>query len=537
MARRANWWLVGCLLVWTFCMSCSPLMDHDIWWHLRTGQLILERGTVPFGDWFTFTENDASWVDLHWGFQLLATALYALGGIPALTLATAAAITGTVALGYSSAGRTLPVWLRAGVWSLAAICLSGRALARPELMTLLGLATWLWVIERFPGKPRLLWWLPLLQVVWNNCHALSVLGLVVAGAFVVDQFSLKFALRSEHNDARQVPIGSLLKLGALLLLAAFVNPYLEEGAFFPLVLFRKLSVDQAFYASRIDEFTPPLVFFQQTGFRSWHFDTVLLLWLSAALSFVARLVFGPRTEAADQRRVDLLRALLFCAFSFLGWKMMRNTSLVTLIAANALCANLETLRTPAWNADRRNVRLAWTLSGVILFLTACHFSGHWGKWSGSRDRFSLSEHPAWFAHDAARFAGQAEMPGRAFVANIGQAGVYIFHNAPQRLVFMDGRLEVCSRRTFETFEAALQKMSQGDPSFAQLIGPRDEQGLLPAVILDSRSSRPAINGMLRLPGWRMVFADGAAAVFIEASLADKLGLPMANPEPLLNPPS
>lgn len=538
--QRANWCLIASLLVWTFCASCSPLMDFDIWWHLKTGQLILERGTVPFGDWFTFTENDASWVDLHWGFQLLAVGLFALGGVAALTVATAAAITGTVVLGFSSSGRALPVWIRVGVWSFAAVSLSGRALARPELITLLGLSMWLWIIDRLPSKPRWIWWLPILQIVWSNCHALSVLGLVVAGAFAVDQLVVR--LSGSSRDGEMLTLGTLLKVGALLLLSAFVNPYLEEGVFFPLVLFRKLSVDQAFYATRIDEFMPPAVFFQQAGLRSWHFDAVLLLWLSAALSFFARVFVGAQRSAGESslthrlQRLDVMRLLLFLGFSYLGWKMMRNTSLVVIIAANALCANLAVWRIGTSASERRNMRFTWSLCGLVVFLTASHFTGHWGQWSGSRDRFSLSEPASWFAHDAVKFVNQPGMPNRAFVANIGQAGVFIFHNAPQRLVFMDGRLEVCSRRTFEAFESALVRMAQGDPSFVQLIGSRDEHGALPVVILDSRSSRPSINGMFRIPSWRLVFADGAAAVFIETELANKLQLPAANPEPLLNPP-
>ncbi|MGZ0172542.1 MAG: hypothetical protein ACKVHE_23630 [Planctomycetales bacterium] len=89
-----------------------------------------------------------------------------------------------------------------------------------------------------------------------------------------------------------------------------MNPYFEEGALFPLVLFRKLSFDEAFYSVRVDEFTSPAAFFGQIGLRSLHLDAAAVLWLLVAGSF---LWLGTR------RRVSVFRALLFVAFSYLGF--------------------------------------------------------------------------------------------------------------------------------------------------------------------------------------------------------------------------
>lgn len=526
---------LACVIAWAFVMSCTPLVDFDIWWHLRTAELITQRGTVPFGDWFTFTENDAAWVDLHWGFQLLARLIYGVAGVPGLVLATAFALSATVAIGLFSSGQPLHPSVRVAIWSLAAIGLSGRALARPELVTIVGLAVWLWIFERQKTHPRWLWFLPLVQWLWSNCHALSVLGLVIAGAFTAD-IILRRQFGSADVESGQPSIATLAKLWAMLILVSFANPYLEEGTLFPLVLFQKLSSEQAFYATRIDEFMPPLVFFMQSGFRSWHFDAVMLLWLVAAVSFGVR-AWLPASGAKSVMRVDCFKLLLFVAFSFLGWKMLRNLSLLVVIAANVAVDNwaatngdeLRKRLLPTWLKQLRegslSARLLMIEVAVMLALGVSHVTGHWGRWSGSFEEFGLNERTNWFAHRAALFAGQPGMPDRAFVSNIGQAGVFIFHNSPQRLVFMDGRLEVCSRRTFETFELALAQMAKGDPSFSNLLGGRDDHGQLPSVVLDTRASRASILGMLRVPTWRMVFADEVAVVFIESALADKLRLP------------
>jgi hypothetical protein len=92
--------------------------------------------------------------------------------------------------------------------------------------------------------------------------------------------------------------------------------------------------------------------------------------------------------------------------------------------------------------------------------------------------------------------------------------------------------------TFELFDQIRFLMLRGDRSWEQLV-PLDPAGRLPVVILDCKVSKPQIDGMLLTPGWRLVYADPIAAVFLEERLADKLSLPLVSSEPLLisNQPS
>jgi hypothetical protein len=79
-------------------------------------------------------------------------------------------------------------------------------------------------------------------------------------------------------------------------------------------------------------------------------------------------------------------------------------------------------------------------------------------------------------------------------------------------------------------------MAAGDASWQVVFEPKSDDDL-PVVILDSRGTdtRAAINALLQTPGWRLVFADQAAAVFLTNERADKLSLAPADPHPLLRP--
>jgi hypothetical protein len=337
--------------------------------------------------------------------------------------------------------------------------------------------------------------------------------------------------------------------GVLAIAASFVNPYLEQGALFPLVLYQKFSVDHDFYSVRIGEFQTPLALWRRIGFGNLYLLSEIVLWLMTALSFL---------WMARERRTNIMRLLLFAGFSHLGWRAARNTNLLALIGGIVLCTNcaealalrrrrLFAKNKPSRPAEASQPHAVGRLINpiVVTLLVGLPLSvptGHWSSWGGEGRRFGIGidEAKSWYALGAAQFAGQDGMPECAFIATIGQAAPYTYYNAADRRVFMDGRLEVATRATFERHQLIGDMMDprsslfRPDAAWVELV--RDEEGRVPAVILDSRNARDQINGMLLTPTWRLVFADAAAAVFLENSLADRLDLPRVEPDPLFYPP-
>ncbi len=523
------------LLLWTFLSLCYPLYDTDFWWHLKTGDWILQERTVPQVDLYTFTEENTPWIDLHWGFQILITLLYRLGGLNLVILVKAAVVTTAVAIGWSAGGRTLPVWLKTALWIPAVICITGRGDVRPEQLSMLFLAMWLWIATRVESRPRLIWLLPVLQLVWVNCHALFVLGLVVGASYLVDWIARETAQGrwGLEPPAHDPSARSIIRVGALVVLACLANPYFEEGALFPLTLYRKFTVEQAFYSDIVGEFRRPIDFVRLHGWRgakSIYLLAEVAVWCSAAASFVWLFV--------RHRRWSVMRLLLFVGFSHLAWEATRNTNIFSLVAGFVACENF---RDTLIVGDRQTVersrrRWSWGLAAVLIGLTFAVVTGVWDDIGDHNKPFRLGEGRRWFIHEAAKFAGRPGFPARAFVANNGQAAVFAYHNAPAQKVFMDARLEVCSRNTFELFNSILAKMAAGDTSWQAIFEPRNDDDL-PVVILDSRGldSRAAINALLQTPGWQLVFADHTAAVFLTRERAKKLNLPTADPSPLAYP--
>jgi hypothetical protein len=504
------------------------MWSSDIWWHLRTGQLILEWSTVPHTDWFTFGASDRPWIDLHWLFQLLAALLYSVGGTDALVVLKAACLTATVAIGWSASGRGMPAAPKALCWFLAAVCLSGRTMVRPEMLTQVFLASALWLLARSEGNPRLLWGLPLLQLAWANCHGLFVLGVVAVAAYGVDRLVRERAggrwlVEAAPADPKR---GRLLAVGALTLLACLATPYFIDGALFPLVLYRKFTVDRELY-SVIREFRRPLAYVLEYG---WLARADLLAALQLGLATLASFLW-----LAREGRVSVYRLLLFIGFSLLAGQAVRNNGLFGLVACAVLCANCAdaiALRSRRLSAAPWAPR-AWVSLLAVLALAGFSVgfvTGRWAPGGPAGRHFGLGERDGRYAHAAARFAGREGLPSRVFASHLGVAAVYLFHNGPQRRVFMDGRLEVATPDTFRRYLAIQGAMALGDPRWEELLS-RDAEGNLPAVILDLRGTRAShwmVAGVRSTEGWRQVFADATAAVFLEEALAERLGLPAVN---------
>src|SRR4051794_30060819 len=57
-------------------VAVRPVTDWDIWWHLRTGQWILDNGQVTTTDPFSTYGADRPWIAYSWLFEVLIFGLY-----------------------------------------------------------------------------------------------------------------------------------------------------------------------------------------------------------------------------------------------------------------------------------------------------------------------------------------------------------------------------------------------------------------------------------------------------------------------------
>ncbi|WP_076865165.1 hypothetical protein [Bradyrhizobium mercantei] len=164
------------------------LLGHlDLGWHLAAGDLIRDRGNVPFQDPWSFTLGDRQWYNLSWLWDVIASVLFQYTGYAGLTLA-------VVACGAVIAGYLTSITLNSGASTLAAgISVLSACLLYPAFVTAPNsylsaspnTCTMLFcVIFYAECLKRTRWYLlPVMMVLWANLHGGFMLGFPIIGIF------------------------------------------------------------------------------------------------------------------------------------------------------------------------------------------------------------------------------------------------------------------------------------------------------------------------------------------------------------------
>ena len=203
-----------------YYLSNGPLLlgHYDLGWHLAAGDLIRERGSIPFQDPWSFTLGDKQWYNLSWLWDVIASLVFQYTGFSGLTFFTVAC--GAVIVGYLAS-----LCLSSGA-SLIAVCISvfAACLLYPTFVTPPNIylaaapntATMMFCVI-FYGEclKRTRWFLlPPMMVLWANLHGGFVLGFFIIGAF-----GAVALLRRDWVNFKNLGFA-----GIGCLLAIFVNP-------------------------------------------------------------------------------------------------------------------------------------------------------------------------------------------------------------------------------------------------------------------------------------------------------------------------
>ncbi len=226
-----GWVFTAFFGVFGWATGLSKLSDNSFFWHLRTGEYILDHG-IPHHDVFSYTAPGTKWVAQSWLAEVTYAVLYrSVGGI-GIRLLVGAVGAGIGILTYRLALRLvrdrivacgLTVAALAGIYTVWS--------ERPLLIGVLFLLVLLWVVEVpdcIVGRHPLVV-IPVLMWLWANTHGTYQLGFAYLGLHLVGRW-LDGAPPWAGRERR------LLTGAAIAFAAVFVNPYGVELVTFPIDL-------------------------------------------------------------------------------------------------------------------------------------------------------------------------------------------------------------------------------------------------------------------------------------------------------------
>ncbi len=168
-------------------LGLTVIRPYDFWWHLRTGQIIVQTGQIPTLDGFSFTRAGSPWLNQAWLMQAAFYLAYLAGGLATvIALHTALIAGGYLALqsACSRVGRSGRAVAGALLLAAAAGCLSWNV--RPQSITFLLMGVLIYLLERNRGGDRrALWAVPPLFLIWGNAHGGWIFGLALLACYGV----------------------------------------------------------------------------------------------------------------------------------------------------------------------------------------------------------------------------------------------------------------------------------------------------------------------------------------------------------------
>ncbi len=171
-----------------FAMAMRPVTDPDVWWHLKTGELIATTHQVPHTDPFSYTRAGQPWVNHEWLSDWLIFSIYKNTGLAGLDAVFAVVVVAALFLAFvRSRGRP---YLAGLITICGAVASAPSWGVRPQMLSLLLASIFLWILERTEIRPQTAWWLVPLMLLWVNLHAGYVLGIllivVVMGGNIIE---------------------------------------------------------------------------------------------------------------------------------------------------------------------------------------------------------------------------------------------------------------------------------------------------------------------------------------------------------------
>jgi hypothetical protein len=473
-------WLraIVCALAALTLLACfsAPFQSNDGWWHLEMGRYILDHHRLPVPDPFSFATDLGSpayaaervvrhfnltheWLAEIFFYWIYLAAGY--GGVVlfrALLLMAACAVAGLV------------VWRRTQRFYLAMVAALAPASVlylgatdRPQIFTILFTVLFIAILDA--GRP--LWLLPVLSLIWANCHGGFIMGWVVLGGYCAEALYWRLRDRRISGELR------LWLWAAASIAVSLLNPN-GLGVLTTLLQYRHSRM-----LSVIGEWRPTIL---------WPPNAFGALLVAGALALL-----WARSKA---RPSDLM---LFGLFGVAGIYAYRNIYFVALFAPIVVASY--------WPWKPRPLPAAAEFAIAFIILAA----GLARIMAGGAFQLSVFEAPR--PSGAAEFLLQHHITGRIY-NNLEHGGYLMWRLWPNNQVFVDGRL--LNETAYGDYRLLTYNIQAGKPPLQIL----DDYGISTIVLsgfeyimgephwLALALANPAQST------WRLVYKDATASVFV-----------------------
>ncbi len=418
--------MVAILFILLFVMAVRVPIDTDTWWHIRSGEYMVENKEIPRTDPFSYTRYGQDWIDHSWGAQLVIYGAYDLfggstqpGDSGNIGLALYVAVLATLGMAFVYLMCDGNVYLRAFVVVLGATTAAVFWSPRPQMFSFMLGALVLYLLHLYK-RERLdrLWLIPPVMLIWANLHGGFAVGFIfmfgsIAGEVLGNLFNGDDPEVVAWRRLRNMVIVALVSIPMIA-----INPNGIRMLAYP---FRTVGIGAL--QDFIQEWASPN--FHQVN--TWPFALLLLGVLAAA--------------GLSSRRIDWTDLTLVCGTAFLALTAGRNIAVFAIAATPVLSHHLN-----VWLADRGwQMRLRRRMSKTMLIvnwtlLLLIMLAGLVKMAAALNEKTVREAQEERFPVELAQFLNETPPSGPMF--NSYNWGGYLMFAAPHVPVYVDGRTDL-----------------------------------------------------------------------------------------------
>ena len=448
--------------------ALSAIANSDLWWHLSSGAWMLQNHALPRTGVFSQVAGD-SWIAASWAYDLLLALGFRVLGLRSIPMLLMIFKIGLGVVTFLLAGG-----LRRNFWPAVALSAIAQYVLRglqpgPGYCSILffALALLLLLECRRMQRPRLLFWLPPMYLLWANLDVQFVDGIGLLLLFLAVVAGEKYLL----SDSGSLALKDVTKIAGLSVACTLITPY----------FYRPYGV---FFATTFNSANVYLPDFHAPGFRQPE-DYVLLL-----LAMTAFLALGLR------RSRDAFAIALMAAGIAVSFYSQRNLWLVAMAAVGVLGRTLElpAASEPAEkNRWRPETGVALAVSLVVALIAAWILipRNHEALMAKVRQSYPVA------ACDSIRQQRLAQPLFNAY-----EWGGFVTWYLPQYPVAIDGRSDLYGAEVITEYS----RMMNAEVPYTEYAAVKDAQTILlpkQAIMAGALSS---------LPTFKVAYSDEVAVV-------------------------
>ncbi len=223
------------LFIIMLLMGLSSIQSYDLFWHLATGEFIVNNWAIPDSDPFSFTMQGEPWIAHEWLSDLIFYVVYSLDRVDysGIILLKGLIIALTYRLLFAGIRKRLGALMSFIVVFWSAVLGYEVWSERPQIFSLLLFVVLLRMLD---GDDRLgnkkLLWVPLLMALWANLHGGWIYGAMLVVFYVLCESWRVFSQKSNNSVLNRLRHPGVLLFGCGI--ATMISPYGIRNTLYPL---------------------------------------------------------------------------------------------------------------------------------------------------------------------------------------------------------------------------------------------------------------------------------------------------------------